>query len=141
MIKAMMIIAMVGGVNVDTKSEYETMQECKVVKQIIINQDEDAKVYCVPVARTKVDEVLDRFMKMVKEMQKIGEEEEQESPQPQWFQTDEWVTLCRERWKEYEQNFFEKRTKKCSSITIPQTVPQLKIPSFELPNAPNDIRG
>jgi len=124
----MMIIAMVGGVSVDSTSEYESMHECKVVKQIIMKQDEDAKVYCVPVARSKVDQLFDKFMKLVREMQQLGEEEK--------VPNENWLSKCREGWGDLERNFFDDSVKKqCSGATIQRRF------KLKLPDTVPDIRG
>ena len=72
MLKAMMIIAMLGGVDMHERSEYSSMQECKKSKQVILKQDADAKVFCVPMGKptgmANVEALFDRFLLFIREL-------------------------------------------------------------------------
>ena len=72
MLKAMMIIAMLGGVDMHERSEYNSMQECKKSKQVILKQDADAKVFCVPMGKptgmANVEALFDRFLLFIREL-------------------------------------------------------------------------
>lgn len=75
MLKAMMIIAMLGGVDMNEKSEYNSMQECKQSKQVILKQDAKAKVFCVPLGQptgmANVEALMDRFLDFIRELNEL----------------------------------------------------------------------
>ena len=72
MIKAMMIIAMLGGVEVNERSEFNTMVECSKSKQVILRQDEAAQVFCIPLGKpsgmANAEALMDRFLLFIQQM-------------------------------------------------------------------------
>jgi hypothetical protein len=93
MLKAMMIIAMLGGVDMNAKSEYNSMQECKQSKQVILKQDAEAKVFCVPLGQptgmANVEALMDRFLDFIRELNEL------ENGDLTLTETENWRQDCR----------------------------------------------
>jgi hypothetical protein len=74
MLKAMMIIAMLGGVDMHERSEYNSMKACEQSKTIILKQDVEARVFCVPLGQptgmANVEALFDRLLDFI---QKVNE--------------------------------------------------------------------
>jgi hypothetical protein len=72
MLKAMMIIAMLGGVEVNERSEFNTMGECSKSRQIILKQDDAAQVFCIPLGKpsgmANAEALMDRFLIFIQQM-------------------------------------------------------------------------
>ena len=71
MLKAMLIVTALGGTNVYTV-EMPSMKDCLDARITIAEQDPNVKTLCVPKSddSAKVQEILDSFLKMIKDMRK-----------------------------------------------------------------------
>ncbi len=71
MLKAMLVVTALGGGG-DYTAEMPSMEECLDARIAIAEQDATLKTLCVPMANDsdQVQEILDSFLEMIKEMRK-----------------------------------------------------------------------